>query len=141
MARLVRSQDTPPLVVLFWKIAVFTCKGTVNDVTGCKHTLHSCTKRKQGKHRPVSLYKVWAIKANDNRVIVIHNKTIQLMEGWLSGRRQRFAKPSIVLKAVQGFESLIFHQFWSRHIVVIIPACLVGYRGSIPRGIANCIHK
>ena len=33
------------------------------------------------------------------------------MEGWLSGRRQRFAKPSIVLKAVQGFESLIFHQF------------------------------
>ena len=29
---------------------------------------------------------------------------------WLSGRRQRFAKPSIVLKAVQGFESLTFHQ-------------------------------
>lgn len=26
---------------------------------------------------------------------------------------------------------------WSRHIVVIIPACLVGYRGSIPRGIAK----
>jgi hypothetical protein len=25
------------------------------------------------------LYNVWAIKANDNRVIVVHNKTIQLI--------------------------------------------------------------
>jgi hypothetical protein len=43
---------------LFWKISVFTWEGTVNDVTGCKHTLHSFAKRKQGKHRPVSLYNV-----------------------------------------------------------------------------------
>ena len=36
------------------------------------------------------------------------------------------------------FDAVILHQkIWSRHIVVIIPACLVGYRGSIPRGIAS----
>ena len=28
-------------------------------------------------------------------------------------------------------------QIWPCHIVVIIPACLVGYRGSIPRRIAK----
>jgi hypothetical protein len=30
------------------------------------------------------LIQVDALKANDNRAIVIHNKTIQLMESWLS---------------------------------------------------------
>ena len=37
------------------------------------------------------------------------------------------------------FKSHRLHQIWSCHIVAIIPACLVGYRGSIPRRIAKFI--
>ena len=39
------------------------------------------------------------------------------------------------------FDSKLLHHFWSCHIVVIIPACLVGYRGSIPRKIAKFCGK
>ena len=76
----VRISYRVPFVVSFWKNPVSTwimhsqcplCLASIGNTV--------VPNRKQGKHRPVSLYKVWALKANGSRVITIHNETIQQM--------------------------------------------------------------
>ena len=60
------------------------------------------------------------------------------MEMWQRGRLRQTVN---LFLTARWFESIRLHQIRSCHIVVIIPACLVGYRGSIPRRIAKFIPR
>ena len=77
--RAVRLRYGVPLVVLLWKNPVFT-RIMHSHCWLCVHAPStSWLKRKQNKLSTDSLYKSSALKANGNRVIVVHNMTTQLM--------------------------------------------------------------
>jgi hypothetical protein len=65
--------------IVLEKVSVHLANALAMFALSCRHRISSCAKRNQDQRWPPSLYKVWAIKANDNRVIVVHNKTIQLI--------------------------------------------------------------
>ena len=75
------------LVVSFWKNAVSTCIMHFHWWLCVHAPITSCAKGNWGQHLQMSSYKVWAVKANDNRVIVVHNETIQLISwsNWCYG--------------------------------------------------------
>ena len=65
--------------IVLEKICVHQINALAIFALSCRHRIYSCAKRNQDQHWPMPLYNVWAIKANDNRVIVVYNETIQLM--------------------------------------------------------------
>jgi hypothetical protein len=65
--------------IVLEKVSVHLANALAMFALSDRHRISSCAKRNQDQRWPPSLYKVWAIKANDNRVIVFHNKTIQLI--------------------------------------------------------------